>query len=147
MKMNFPTDEKYLEFVHSLNKRKLRLSNGNCGIYAFALKQVFDEGSLFNIGAFTHVLLERDGKFYDGEKIYNSLDDLKNDYNWREYYDDEYDHYELEEDDPDDAYEEIRHNTCNTLSKDFFINLIKEKFESGNFYDDSEEDSDDNYED
>jgi len=143
MKMNFPTDEKYLEFVHSLDKYRLRLSNGNCGIYAFALKEVFDEGLLFNIGDFSHVLLERDGKFYDGERIYKSLDDLAINSHWSHYYEEDYDHYELEEEDPEDAYYRIKTNTGCDRDKDFFINLIKEKFESGDFTPNDEYNSDD----
>jgi hypothetical protein len=128
MKMNFPSDEKYLEFVQNLNHFKLRLSTGNCGIYAYALQEVFEEGHLFNIGNFSHILLERNGKFYDGEQIYESLDSLINS-RWGEYYENDYDHYELKENDPEDAYGKIKANTCNTLSKEFFINLFKEKFD------------------
>jgi len=131
--MNFPTDEKYLEFVHSLDRHELRLSNDNCGIYAFALKQVFDEGRLFNIGDFSHILLERNGKFYDGERIYNSFNDLTNHSHWEEYYEENYDHYELEKDAPENAYNKIKTNTCCNRDKEFFINLIKKKFESDDF--------------
>lgn len=143
MKMNFPTDEKYLEFVYSLDRYHLRLSSGNCGIYAFALKQVFNEGLLFNIGNFSHVLLERDGKFYDGEGIYNSLNDLATSSHWKNYYKENYDHYKLEKNDPKDTYKKIKDNTCCDRNKEFFIDLIKNKFENNEFISD-DNDSDDN---
>ena len=126
--MNFPTDEKYLDFVESLNKHKLRLTCGNCGIFAFALKEVFDDGMFYNVGGFAHVLLERDNKFYDGERIYNSINDLEGS-RWGEWFDDDDDPYRLNEEDPETAYEEIQRETSCSLGKEYFIELMKEKFE------------------
>ena len=126
--MNFPTDEKYLDFVESLNKEKLRLTCGNCGIFAFALKEVFNDGVFYNVGGFAHVLLERNNKFYDGEKIYNSIDDLEGS-RWGKWFDDDDDPHRLNAADPETAYKEIQNGTSCSLGKEYFIRLMKEKFE------------------
>jgi len=124
----FPTDKEYKKFVQKLNQAKLRLTCGNCGIFAFALKEVFKDGQLFNIGDFSHILLEHDNKFYDGKKIYKSFDELRKDTHWNYYYEDEYDHYDLEENDPNNTYKKIKRNTCYSIDKEYFINIIKKSF-------------------
>jgi len=68
----FPSNIKYMRIINSLPK--LNLTTGNCGIFAFAIKEIFGEGKIIatvsgsgNIG---HVLLLRNGLYYDGINIY-----------------------------------------------------------------------------
>lgn len=122
--MNFPPDEKYLKFVNKLVERDdLRLTNGNCGIFAYALKEVFKSGTLFNVGGFHHILLQYNNKFYDGESIYESLEDLKNS-RWGEYFDP--DGGELI--DNDETYDTIKNHTAYSGCKDDFIKIIRDEF-------------------
>ena len=125
--LKFPTDDEYLEFVTELDKCKLRLTSGNCGIFAYALKEVFQTGELFNTGGFCHILLEHDGKYYDGEGIYNSFEELQ-DSHWGNYIRDLNDYDDLVNCDNNEAYDRILEGTCHTLGKEFFIELIKKEF-------------------
>ena len=48
---------------------------------------------------------------------------------WGEWFDDDDDPYRLNEEDPETAYEEIQRETSCSLGKEYFIELMKEKFE------------------
>ena len=124
----FPTDEQYLKFVEGLDKRKLNLCTGNCGVFAFALKEVFKTGELFKVGTFSHVLLKYNDQFYDGEGIYRSIDDLY-DSKWGQYVDDDDDDdpYELEFYEPEEAYGRIKEETWAQLDKSVFIQRIQKE--------------------
>lgn len=117
----FPTDEEYEEFVKKLypHQWKLRLTNGNCGIFAYALKEVFETGELFSISDFTHVLLKYEERFYDGVTIYHSYDELKNS-RWGRYMNEDED--EILDD--DDAFPRIKNHTSNDREVEDFVQLI-----------------------
>ena len=129
MKPEFPSDNKYIEVVHTLDKWQLRLTTGNCGIFAVALQEVFQTGTLFTVGDFAHILLKHNGKFYDGETIYPSIEELKLSH-WGQYFHEEPDdRTNFEDFKPDEAYDIIQSNTNCTHSKEFFEDILKSKFE------------------
>ena len=87
--VEFPPDEKYIDLICRLqeindNKRHLKLTTGNCGIFAIALKKIFNDGELLNLQNCCHILYMRNGKIYDGEALYQSIEDLK-DSEWGDY--------------------------------------------------------------
>ena len=73
---SFPSDTEYTEMLRRLPKyNKLNLTTGNCGIFAISLQELFNVGTLVAFGSkqdrdFSHVLLEYNGYFYDGEGIH-----------------------------------------------------------------------------
>lgn len=78
--MNFPTDEEYkrfIEFIETLDKDELRLCTGNCGMFALALYNTFKEGTIVILDDYSHVLIEHNGKYYDGIHIYQDLNELE----------------------------------------------------------------------
>lgn len=119
----FPTDEEYEEFVKKLqpHRWKLRLTNGNCGIFAYALKEVFETGELFCIDGFCHVLLKYEKKFYDGVRLYHSYNELKNS-GWGNYINDNDKNTEILKD--NDALSKIKNCTCNDRKVEDFIQII-----------------------
>lgn len=118
----FPTDKEYETFVKKLEPHqwKLRLTNGNCGIFAYALKEVFETGELFSINGFCHVLLKYEEKFYDGIHLYRSYDELK-DSRWGKYIDDDNENIEILD---DSALTRIENNTSNDRPVQDFVQLI-----------------------
>ena len=129
MNKEFPSEEKYLEFVEKLKEYKnLHLTDGNCGIFAYALKQVFKVGELFNIGEFCHVLFKYEGKYYDGITIYHSFGELE-DSHWGKYMNEDYEDDEpiLSELPDEEAFELIKYETCNTQNVETFIEIINKE--------------------
>ena len=129
MNKEFPSEEKYLKFVKKLKEyRNLQLTTRNCGIFAYALKQVFKVGELFNIGGFYHILFKYEGKYYDGKTIYHSFRELE-DSHWRECMNKDYEDDEpiLSELPDEEAFELIKKGTCNTLNVETFIEIINKE--------------------
>lgn len=58
--------------------RKLRLTTGNCGCFAIALRRLLKDGNLFAIGHGAHVVLQVSSLYIDGTGIYSKEELMEN---------------------------------------------------------------------
>lgn len=89
MPKKFPTEKEYLTKINKMRHYldgMMRVTSGNCGSFAVALKKVFGEGKLLALWSkgddiyeegFSHVLLDVNGKLYDGIGIHSLIEELK----------------------------------------------------------------------
>lgn len=130
-KVEFPPDEKYIDLICRLseinkNERYLNLTTGNCGVFAIALKKIFDDGELINLEEGCHVLYKRGNKIYDGESLYQSIEDLRDSF-WGKYM------RRVETIPILDNYMEqhIKNQTNYNMEPEEFIEIIKETLQIG----------------
>jgi len=50
---------------------RLRLTTGNCGCFAIALRHLLNDGDLFDFGHCAHVVLKLGDRYVDGTGIYS----------------------------------------------------------------------------
>jgi len=125
--MKVPTDEEYKEFVEKLDAEKLRLTCGNCGIFAYALQKVFEIGDIFSIQKGCHLLLKYNDKYYDGENVYTWEELI--DSEWGTYllpFDEEHSKFQILDFEEDaQLIEEIKKETTWSIEPEEFIEIIK----------------------